>query len=157
MKYFLGMEVARSNRGTVLSQRKYALDLLREIGMSECKPVDAPTGPNKKFEGEKNKPVDAGRYQRLMRKLIYLSHTKPDIAFAVSLVSQFMHSPQQNTWRLLTESLRYIKGTPGKGLYFGKTDQRGIEAHTDADWARSVTYRRSTISYLIFVWDNLVT
>ena len=86
--YFLGMEVARSNKGIVISQRKYILDLLNEIGMLGCKPIDTPMDPNKKAKkGEESPPVDKGRYQRLVGKLIYLSHTRTDIAFAVSVVS----------------------------------------------------------------------
>ena len=81
LKYFLGMEVAQSNKGIVISQRKYILDLLNETGMFGCKPVDTPMDPNKKAKkGEDSSPVDKGRYQRLVGKLIYLSHTKPDIA-----------------------------------------------------------------------------
>ena len=95
MKYFLGMEVARSKKGVPLSQRKYTMDLLHEIGMLCCKPIETPIeqgGKRKLFDGD---PVDKERYQRLVGKLIYLSHTQLDIAFAVSVVSQYMHSPCQ--------------------------------------------------------------
>ena len=49
LKYFLGIEIARSSSGVVLSQRKYALDILEEIGMLDCKPVDTPMDPNVKL------------------------------------------------------------------------------------------------------------
>ena len=94
LRYFLGMEIARSKEGIVVSQRKYTLDLLKETGMSGCKPADTPIEANVKLgEVKGGVHVNAGRYQRLVGKLIYLSHTRPDIAFAVSMVSQFMHSP----------------------------------------------------------------
>ena len=102
-------------------------------------------------------PVDKARYQKLVGKLIYLSHTRPDIAFAVSVVSQFMHSPYEEHLEAVYRILRYLKSTPGKGLFFKKGEQRTIEAYTDADWAGSVTDRRSTSGYCTFVWGNLVT
>ncbi|RVW29719.1 Retrovirus-related Pol polyprotein from transposon RE1 [Vitis vinifera] len=73
LKYFLGMEVARSRKGIVVSQRKYILDLLKETGMLGCKPIDTPMDSQKKLGIEKEStPVDRGRYQRLVGRLIYL-------------------------------------------------------------------------------------
>jgi len=94
LKFFLGIEVARSQRGIFLSQRKYVLDLLVEVRLLNCKPADTPIVQNHKLSQHINQvPTDKGRYQKLVGKLIYLSHTRPDIAYAVSVVSQFMHNP----------------------------------------------------------------
>ncbi|KAM7491063.1 hypothetical protein LguiA_033984 [Lonicera macranthoides] len=158
LRYFLGMEVARSKNGIVVSQRKYILDLLSETGMSGCKPSDTPIELGTKLGDVKDGvPVETGRYQRLVGKLIYLSHTRPDIAFAVSMVSQFMHSPCEEHLEAVYRILRYLKGSPRKGLFFRKNDKRGIEVYTDADWAGSITDRRSTSGYCTFLWSNLVT
>lgn len=158
LKYFLGMEVARSKKGIVVSQQKYILDLLKETGMMGCRPAETPIDPNRKLGGEdKGDPVDTARYQRLVGRLIYLSHTRPDIAFAVSLVSQFMHSPHEEHLEAVYRILRYLKSAPGRGLFFKKTGQQGIEVFTDADWAGSITDRKSTSGYCTFVWGNLVT
>jgi len=81
------MEVARSNKGIVVSQRKYVFDLLQETGMSGCKPADTPMDQSAKLWEKVDTPVDTGRYQRLVGKLIYLANTRPDIAFSVSVVS----------------------------------------------------------------------
>lgn len=157
MKYFLGMEVARTKQGIVVSQRKYILDL-KETGMSGCKPVATPVEPKGKFKQvTKEKPVDKRMYQRLVGKLIYLSHTRPDIAFAVSLVSQYMHNPLEEHLEAVYRILRYLKKTPGAGLLFEKNEMRNVEAFTDADWAGSVEDRRSTTGYCTKVWGNLVT
>ncbi|GAU31183.1 hypothetical protein TSUD_316080 [Trifolium subterraneum] len=119
MRYFLGMEVARSKDGIVVSQQKYILDLLKETGMSGCRPADTPMDPNAKLWEKGSVPVDTGRYQRLVGKLIYLSHTRPDIAFS--------------------------------------TNERNVSIFTNADWAGSITDRRSTSGYCAYVWGNLVT
>lgn len=158
LRYFLGMEVARSREGISVSQRKYVLDLLSETRMLGCKPAETPMDPNVKLNSQSNSvPVDRGRYQRLVGKLIYLSHTRPDIGFAVSYISQFMHAPTEEHMGAVNRVLRYLKGTPGRGLLFKKASNRGVEVYTDADWAGSDTDRRSTSGYCSFVWGNLVT
>ena len=158
MKYFLAMEVARSKKGIFISQRKYILDLLKDTGMSECCPMDTPIDPNKKLgDIQQGTLVDVQQYQRLVGRLIYLSHTRPDIAFAVSMVSQFMHRPYKENLEAAYRILRYLKSSPGKGLLFKKGDNRSVEAFTDADWAGSITDRKSTSGYCTYVWGNLVT
>ncbi|CAJ2655096.1 unnamed protein product [Trifolium pratense] len=127
------------------------------LGMSGCRPADTPMDPNAKLWEEGSVPVDTGRYQRLVGKLIYLSHTRPDIAFSVSVVSQFMHSPFEEHLEAVYRILRYLKANPGKGLFFKKTNERNVSIFTDADWAGSVTDRRSTSGYCTYVWGNLVT
>ena len=158
LKYFLGMEIARSKKGIAVSQRKYVLDLLNETGMLGCKPAETPMDSTVKLEeSDGSPPVDKGRYQRLVGKLIYLSHTRPDIGFSVSMVSQFMNNPTEKHMTAVTRILRYLKMTPGKGLFFQRTTKKEIEIFSYADWAGSVTNRRSTSGYCSFVWGNLVT
>jgi len=91
LKYFLGIEVAQSNEGIVVSQRKYALDILEETCMTSCRPIDSPVDLNQKLMADQGEPYsDPERYRRLVGKLIFLTITRPDISFAVSVVSQFM-------------------------------------------------------------------
>ena len=104
-----------------------------------------------------NEVMDRECYQRLVGRLIYLTHTRPDITFGVSIVSQFMHSPGPTHFEAVFRILRYLKGTPGKGLMFKKKGHLQVEAYTDADWAGNVIDRRSTSGYCTFVGGNLVT
>lgn len=158
LKYFLGIEVARSKKGIFLSQQKYILDLLCEVGMLECKPADTPIVQNHRLGEHQNQvPTDKGRYQRLVGKLIYLSHTRPDIAYAVSVVSQFMHQPSKDHMEAVIRILRYLKSSPGKGLMFAKNNHLRVNGYTDADWAGNTIDRRSTSGYFMFVGGNLVT
>jgi len=156
LKYFHGIEIARSKKGISVSQRKYVLDLLQETGMSGCRPADTPMDPNSKLWEKGDTPVDTGRYQRLVGKLVYLAHTRPDIAFPVSVVSQFMHAPYEEHLDAVYRILRYLKAAPRKGLLFGKTNDRNVAIFTD-DWAGSITDRKSTSGYCTYVWGNLVT
>ena len=113
MWYFLGMEVARSRKGISISQRKYVLDLLTETGMLGCKPSDTPIKARKKTENDR-KLMDRERYQRLVGRLIYFSHTRPDTAFAVSVVSQYMHSPKESHLETVYKILRYLRALQGE-------------------------------------------
>ena len=158
LKYFLGIEVARSKQGISLSQHKYVLDLLSETGMLACKPVETPIQMNHRLGILPDQiPTDIGRYQRLVGKLIYLTHTRPDITYAVSIVSQFMHAPSEEHMDTVYRILRYLKGSPGKGLLYSKNGVSNIEGYTDADWAGDQTTRKSTSGYLTFVEGNLIT
>ena len=158
LRYFLGIEVARSSKGLSLSQRKYVLDLLKETGMIGCKPASTPMEHNLKFAlGQEAAPVERGSYQKLVGKLIYLAHTRPDISFPVSIVSQHMHNPNEEHMEAVMRILRYLKGTPGVGLLIQKHTGRRISIYTDASWAGDLTDRRSISAYCTYVWGNLVT
>jgi len=97
LKYFLEIEVAYSKQGIFISQRKYILDLLKETGTLGCKQVSTPIDPNHRISQESNEEtlIDKGRYSRLVERLIYLSHTKSDIAYVMRVVSQFMHDSKK--------------------------------------------------------------
>ena len=106
----------------------------------------------------KGKKVDKRRYQKLVGKSIYLSHTRSDISFFVGVVSKFMHDPLEEHLEVVYQILRYLKKNLGRGLMFKKGgEDLTIEAYTDADWARSITDRRSTSGWCTFVGGSLVT
>ncbi|RVW98223.1 Retrovirus-related Pol polyprotein from transposon RE2 [Vitis vinifera] len=128
LKYFLGIEIAQSSSGVVLSQRK--------------------TG------GAFRRP---GRYRRLVGKLNYLTITRPDISFPVSVVSQFLQSPCDSHWDAVIRILRYIKSTPGQGVLYENKGHTQVVGYTDADWAGSPTDRRSTSGYCVFIGGNLIS
>ncbi|RVW29881.1 Retrovirus-related Pol polyprotein from transposon RE1 [Vitis vinifera] len=145
LKYCLGIEIAQSNSGVVLSQRKYALNILEETGMLDCKPVDTPMDPNVKLIPGQGEPLgDPGRYRRLVGKLNYLTITCPDISFPVNVVSQFLQSPCDSHWDAVILILRYIKSTPGQGVLYENIGHTQVVGYTDANWAGSPTDRRST-------------
>ena len=157
LKYFLGMEVARSKEGIVVSLRNFTLGLLSEVGMLGSKPTNVPIDFNHKTGmSTKGKKVDLKRYKKLVRKLIN-SHTRQDISFSVVVVSQFMHDPMEEHLEAVYQILRYLKKNPGCGLMFKKGGgDLTIEAYIVADWAGSVT-DRFTSRWCTFVGGNLVT
>jgi len=100
--------------------------------MLGCKPIDTLIEHNhKNFHCSYATSVDRGRYQRLVGKLIYLSHTRPNIAYAVNVVSQFMHDPKNPHMDAVEQILRYLQSTPGKGLLFSNHGHLKVEGYTD--------------------------
>lgn len=158
LKHFLRIEVFRSRNGIFICQRKYISDLLVETGLVGCKPATTPIMMNHGLQtGEGQAGVDQGQYQRLVGKLIYLAYTRPSIAYAVGVVSQFMHFPQKVHMEAAMRLVRYLKGSVGRGVLFQKQGHLEIEAYTDADWAGNSNDRRSTSGYFTIVGGNLVT
>ncbi|KAM0065342.1 putative RNA-directed DNA polymerase [Helianthus debilis subsp. tardiflorus] len=158
LKYFLGIEVLRSKLGIFMCQKKYVLDLLAEVSMIDCKPVDTLMIMNQKlYIEEKAELADKERYQRMVGKLIYLPHTQPDIAYVVGVVSQFMHQPQGAHMDADLRIIRYLKGTAGHGVLFRPNGHLETQLYTDADLAGDKGNRRSTSGYFTLVGGNLVT
>ena len=158
LKYFLGIEVLRSKQGIFIHQEKYILDLLTETGMLDCKPAETPIVANHGLQiHERAKLAKREQYQKIVGKLIYLAHTRPDIAYAVGVVSRFMHLPQIQHMTALMRILRYLKGTSSTGIYFAKNDHLDLIAYTDVDWAGDRDGRKSTSGYFTLVGGNLVT
>jgi Reverse transcriptase (RNA-dependent DNA polymerase) len=117
LSYFLGVEIATSSKGLFLSQQKYVLDLLKETEKLGLKPAGTPMETNVKLGTNNGEPLpNIEQYQRLVGKLIYLTVTRLDITFAVSMVSQFMHAPCIGHLNVIDRILRYLKGTSGQGI-----------------------------------------
>ncbi|GJS99232.1 putative RNA-directed DNA polymerase [Tanacetum coccineum] len=161
LKYFLGIEVIDTDKGLCLSQRKYCLDLLSDFGLLACKPSATPLEQNLTISNEPSytDPVidNVTEYQKLIGKLIYLTHTRPDISYSVHCLSQFMHKPLKSHLKIALKVLRYLKNNPGMGIHIVKQPKVSLEAFVDADWAKCIVTRKSVTGFCISLNGSLVS
>lgn len=159
LHYFLGIEVKRSKEGLIMSQERYAADVVKRAGMEKSKSVDTPLSVTEKLsatEGVGLGSDDASRYRSIVGASQYLN-TRPDISFAVNKVCQFLHAPTTVHWSAVKRILRYIHGTLNLGLQIRRSNSMLVSAFSDADWAGDIDDRRSTGGFAVFLGPNLIS
>jgi histone deacetylase 1/2 len=160
LHFFLGIEVKKIQNGLILTQEKYAADLLAKIGMNGCKAVPTPLSSTEQLSltgGTPFGPDDSTQYRSIVGALQYLTLTRPDLSFSVNKVCQFLHAPTTEHWSAVKRILRYVQDTLKVGITFVKSSSIFLSAFSDADWEGSLDDRRSTGGFAIFVGPNLVS
>ncbi|XP_015934834.1 uncharacterized mitochondrial protein AtMg00810-like [Arachis duranensis] len=138
LNYFLGLEVISTDDGIYLSQAKYASGLFYRAGITDSRTESTPLESN------------------LVGGLVYLTVTRPDIAYPVHVLIQFLSVRRTTHYAAVLCVLRYIKGILFHGLYFSAHSSLSFQAYSDADWAGDPTDRRSTTGYCLFLSDSLI-
>ncbi|CAL1373295.1 unnamed protein product [Linum trigynum] len=158
VSYFLGLEVQRSSQGVFVSQKKYMADLLETAHYTDCKPCTTPMEQNLKLTRDSGDLMeDQSLYRSLVGSLIYLTHTRPDISYAVQVVSQFLGVARSQHLDAVHRILRYLKHTQEVGLFFPSTGEEVLEAFADADYAGCPDTRKSTSGWCVRVGRSLVS
>ncbi|KAJ0581064.1 putative RNA-directed DNA polymerase [Helianthus annuus] len=174
LHYFLGIEVVRNDLDLILSQQKYISDLMQKSGLSDCKPVNSPMSTSQILMPNDSPLLsDPTKYRQIVGALQYATLSRPDIAFSVNKVCQFMHAPTENHWTAVKRILRYLKGTTDLGLRIRHNSGSLLHAFTDADWNSSISSsvqaysdsdwagcpidRRSTGGFAVYLGSNLIS
>ncbi|XP_026451083.1 uncharacterized protein LOC113351284 [Papaver somniferum] len=158
LRYFLGIEVDKSHDGHFISQVKCASEIILRAGLTDSKVVETPLELNVKLNHTNGKVLpNPTLYRQLVVSLNYLTITRPDISYAVHIVSQFMSAPRTSHFDAVLRIIWYIKGTLYQGLHFSTTSDLRLRAYTDSDLEGDVTERRSTTGYCMFLGNSLIS
>ncbi|XP_017614108.1 uncharacterized mitochondrial protein AtMg00810-like [Gossypium arboreum] len=132
--YFLSMEVNRNEHDIFISQQAFGLKVLSKICMTNCKPVSTLVAQGEKLASNSDhERVDEKGYRSLVGCLLYLIATMPDIMYAVSLLSRFMHYCNVAHFKAAKRVLRYVKGTLNYGMKFVKAEELKLIGYSDSD------------------------
>ncbi|XP_057986074.1 uncharacterized mitochondrial protein AtMg00810-like [Hevea brasiliensis] len=157
LKYFPGLEVARSDSGIIVSQRKFILDLIQDTGLSNAKAVTSPLPIALHLSPDTGDLLpNPNQYRRLVGRLLYVNLTRPDISYAVQHLSQFMSAPRMPHWIAALHVVKYLKSCPSKGLFFPVSNDIQLSAFCDTDWASSTFSRKSLTGYCVFFWGAFI-
>jgi hypothetical protein len=145
------------NGGVTLSQTHYVEKMLSQFGYSNSKP--APTPYDASLVSRKNLRimVDQLRYSQIIGSLMYLaSATRPDIAYAVSKLSQFVSNPGSEHGRALEQVMRYLVGTMNYGIHYSG-DPKVLEGYSDANWISDADELKATSGYVFTLGGGVVS
>uniref|UniRef100_A0A803NT16 Reverse transcriptase Ty1/copia-type domain-containing protein n=1 Tax=Cannabis sativa TaxID=3483 RepID=A0A803NT16_CANSA len=155
--YFLGFEAYRNASGIYLTQSKYATDILSRTHFEDAKDCNTPMISANKLAQDDSSSMDKPEIYRItIGALQYLTLTRPDIAYSVNKLRQYLKSPTVQHWNACKRILRYIKGTPHLGLHFRPSTLLNLEGYSDANWASSLDDRKSTSGVCVFLCGNLI-
>ncbi|KAL8128650.1 hypothetical protein V2J09_017805 [Rumex salicifolius] len=129
LQYFLCLEVKQRKQSIFVCQEKYARDMLKKFQMEDCEAAINPMNTNEKS---------------LVVGLNYLTHTRHDIAYSVSVVSRYMHSPSRQHLGAAKRIFRYVAGTVEYGIWYEPSESFKLIGQTDSDWAGCLDDKRST-------------
>ena len=159
-RWILGMEVKRDRKKRTLniSQRQYVMDILERHGMADCRSVSTPMVPNLSLMKLSAPEMDVTTYQSAVGSLMYaMIGTRPDLAHAVGVLSQFAANPGTEHWNALKRVFRYLRGTQDMSLVFGSGNTKLLTGYADADWAADKNDRRSLTGYVFLMSGGAIS
>ncbi|KAL0461315.1 UNVERIFIED_CONTAM: Secreted RxLR effector protein [Sesamum latifolium] len=129
-----------------------------DMGLAQAKSATTPLPIGVKFTTEAGSALsNPNSHRRLVGRILYLGFTRQDIAHVAQQLSQFMQHPCKQYWDAAHHLLRYLKGTPNKGLFFPAGVLSTLRAYCHADWAFLHQYRTSLIGFCIFLGPLLIS
>nr|GEX44481.1 ribonuclease H-like domain-containing protein [Tanacetum cinerariifolium] len=157
LNYFLGISATRTTSGILLSQTKYATEIIEQAQMLNGNPCRTLIDTEKKLGPEGSPVTDPTLYRSLVGSLRYLTFTRPDLAYAVQQLCLYMHDPREPHHNAMKRVIRYLRGTTDLGLQLFQSTTSQLIAYSDADWTCCPATCRSTSGYCVFLDDNLLT
>jgi len=158
LNYFLDLQVKQLKDGIFLNQAKYCKDLLRKFEMDKCKPISTPFSTSCHLDhDEAGISVDETKYKGLMRSLLYLTATRPDIIFAVCMCARFQSAPKESDYNAAKRILKYLQGTKEVGLWYPSNISLSLTGYFNSDFAGCKIDRKSTSGTYHLLGSSLIS
>ena len=157
LTYFLGLQVKQTDSRIYINQAKYARNLVKRFGLDNTEHSRTPMAANAKLTNDSSgESVDVTLYKSMIGCLLYLTASRPDIAFSVGVCSRFQSNPK--VWHLnaVKRIIKYVGGTCDYGLFYSKDSNLSLAGFSDSDWAGNADNRKSTTGGCFYVGANLV-
>ncbi|WJX12733.1 hypothetical protein P8452_03195 [Trifolium repens] len=158
LKFFLGIQINQTEKGTFIHQSKYIKDLLKKFNLEDCKPMNTAMHPTSSLGKEESEgKVDQKLYRGMIGSLLYLTASRPDILFSVCLCARFQSDPRESHFTAVKRIFRYLKATYNIGLLYQKSNDYKLIGFCDADYAGDRIERKSTSGNCQFIGENLIS
>jgi hypothetical protein len=133
LQFFLGLQIKQSKEGTFVHQAKYTKDIVRKFKMEDSKAMTMPMSTTTTLDAdEEGEHVDQKEYRSMIRSLLYLTETRPDIQFSVCLCAHFQASPRTSHRQELKKNFRYLRHTADFGLWYSASSSLALHGFSDA-------------------------
>ncbi|GJT96295.1 putative ribonuclease H-like domain-containing protein [Tanacetum coccineum] len=151
-------KVKQKDDGIFISQDKYVADILKKFDFVTVKTTSTPIETNKALLKDKEaKDVDVHLYRSMIRSLMYLTASRPDIMFVVCACVRFQVTPKVSHLHAVKRIFRYLKGHPKLGIWYPRDSLFDLEAFFDSDYAGASLDRKSTTGGCQFLRRRLIS
>jgi hypothetical protein len=145
LSYFLGLQIKQLKNGTFVSQGMYIKDMLKKFGMNESKAISTPMGTNDNLDSDASGiMVDQKLYRSMIRSLLYVTASRPDVMFSLCICARFQASPRESHLKVTKRILRYLKHTQNISLWYPKGAKFELVGYLDSDYAGCKVERKIT-------------
>ncbi|CAM8923178.1 unnamed protein product [Rhodiola kirilowii] len=158
MNYFLGLQVIQKEDVIFILQSKYAKNLLKKFELEKASHKRTPAATHLKItKDDAGTKVDQTLYRSMIGSLLYLTASRPDIAYALGVCARYQANPKENRLMQVKRIIKYVCGTADFGIWYTKDTNPYLVGYCDADWAGNVEDRKSTSGGCFFLGNNLVS
>jgi hypothetical protein len=134
LTYFLGLQVKQSPKGIFIFQSKYAKDLVKRFGLDGKSHARTPMSTSVKINADlTGKGVDSTLYRSMIGSFLYLTASRPDIAFSVGVCACFQANPKKSHLITVKCIIRYVNDTINHGLWYSRETNLVLAGYSDAD------------------------
>jgi hypothetical protein len=157
LNYFLGLQVKQTSKGIFISQSKYAKDLVKRFGLDGKSHARSPMSTSVKISTDlTRKPVDPTLYRSMIRSLLYLRASRPDITCSVGVCAHFQANSKESHLTAVRCIIRYVNDTLLYGIWYSRETNLVVAGYSDANWVGNANDRKSTSGGYFYVGNNLV-